>query len=488
MWRSHKNDIQKERQFRLVKFFAYTSFVVLIIFSFPFSMVISQKAKDILMRSYENYALLLGENLNHQVFHNFVLPVTTQFGQIRLREKKQYEWMDRVVKNTIHSFKIDVVNIYDIKNGIIAYSTDPDLIGKEIVEGSGYKMAVKGENSSRLISSGEDFWPIGMEMPGGKKKLRTYIPFRVANPFTGEKGEIGGVFELIQDLSQEYESLVRLQYLIFVLSIVIMGMIFIALLLIVRKAERTIDERASERRQLEAQLNQAERLAALGEMIAGVSHEIRNPLGIIRSTAEFLGSMPGSDKSQARLSRLIMEESSRLNNIVTEFLDFARPREPNLETCRLDEILKKNVQFLESELKLKGISYSDNLGDRSLKIKADPHLLYRCFLNIFMNSIQAMENGGAISVSVKEEKGSYVVVIQDTGSGIDEESIKKIFNPFFSTKDKGSGLGLSIVKNIIEGHKGQILIEGNKGGIDGEKEAGTRVVITLPKNGGTRPL
>ncbi len=488
MRRSHKGDIPNRRQFRLVKFFAYTSFVVLIIFSFPFSMVISQKAKDILMRSYENYALLLGENLNHQVFHNFVLPVTTQFGQIRLREKKQYEWMDRVVKNTIHSFKIDVVNIYDIKNGIIAYSTDPDLIGKEIVEGSGYKMAVKGENSSRLISSGEDFWPIGMEMPGGKKKLRTYIPFRVANPFTGEKGEIGGVFELIQDLSQEYESLVRLQYLIFMLSIVIMGMIFIALLLIVRKAERTIDDRASERRELEAQLNQAERLAALGEMIAGVSHEIRNPLGIIRSTAEFLGSMPGSDKSQARLSRLIMEESSRLNNIVTEFLDFARPREPNLETCRLDEILKKNVQFLESELKLKGISYSDNLGDRPLEIKADPHLLYRCFLNIFMNSIQAMENGGAISVSVKEEKGSYVVVIQDTGSGIDEESIKKIFNPFFSTKDKGSGLGLSIVKNIIEGHKGKILIEGNKGGIDGEKEAGTRVVITLPKNGGTRPL
>ena len=481
MWRSYKNDIPKERQFRLVKFFAYTSFVVLVIFSFPFSMVISQRAKDILMRSYENYALLLGENLNHQVFHNFVLPVTTQFGQIRLREKNQYEWMDRIVKNTIHSFKIDVVNIYDIKNGIIAYSTDPKLIGKEIVEGSGYKMAVKGENSSRLVSTGEDFWHIGMEMPGSKKKLRTYIPFRVANPFTGEKGEIGGVFELIQDLSQEYESLVRLQYLIFALSIVIMGMIFIALLLIVRKAERTIDERASEQRELEAQLNQAERLATLGEMIAGVSHEIRNPLGIIRSTAEFLGSMPGSDKSQARLSRLIMEESSRLNDIVTEFLDFARPREPNLETCRLDEILKKNIQFLESEWDLKGISCIENLGDRSLEIKADPHLLYRCFLNIFMNSIQSMENGGTISISVKEEKGLYVIVIQDTGSGIDKESLKKIFNPFFSTKDKGSGLGLAIVKNIIEGHKGQILIEGNKGGIDGEKEAGTRVVITLPK-------
>ena len=482
MSRSNRKVLPDERQFRLVKFFAYTSFVVLIIFSFPFSMVISQKAKDILMQSYENYALLLGENLNHQVFHNFVLPVTNQFGQIRLRNKKQFEWMDRIVKNTIHSFKIDVVNIYDIKNGIIAYSTDPELIGKKVVEGSGFKMAVKGENSSSLVSTGEDFWPIGMEMLGGEKKLRTYIPFRVANPFTGTKGDIGGVFELTQDLSEEYESLVKLQYLIFLLSIVIMGMIFIALLLIVRKAERTIDERAIERRELEAQLNQAERLAVLGEMIAGVSHEIRNPLGIIRSTAEFLGSKSGSDESQAKLSRLIMEESSRLNDIVTEFLDFARPREPNVEMCRLDEILKKNIQFLESELNMKGISCNENIGDRSLEIRADPHLLYRCFLNVFMNSIQSMEHGGIISINVQEIKSSYIIVIQDTGSGIDEEILDKIFNPFFSSKDKGSGLGLSIVRNIIEGHKGQILIEGNKDGIDGEKEAGTRVVMTLPRN------
>ena len=129
MAQPHQNTRSEGRQFRLVKFFAYASFIVLIIFSFPFSVVISQQAKDILMKSYENYALLLGENLDHQVFQNFVLPVTARFGKVSLREKQQFEWMDRIVRNTIHSFNIDLVNIYDIGKGVIAYSTDSRLIG-----------------------------------------------------------------------------------------------------------------------------------------------------------------------------------------------------------------------------------------------------------------------------------------------------------------------------------------------------------------------
>ncbi|MDZ7697029.1 MAG: ATP-binding protein [Deltaproteobacteria bacterium] len=434
------------------------------------------------MKSYENYALLLGENLSHQVFQNFVLPVTSRYGQIRLREKRQYDMMDRIVKSTIHSFNIDLVNIYEIGTGVIAYSTDPELIGKRVKKSLGYKRAVEGEDSSRLVSGGDDLWGLGIEALGGEKKFRTFIPFRGVDPFTGQKGEIGGVFELIQDLSEEYASIVRLQYLIFGLSILIMGLIFVALLLIVQKAERILDQRAEAQRQLEAQLNQTERLAALGKMVAGVSHEIRNPLGIIRSTAELLRGMPKADETQSRLSELIIEESSRLNNIVTEFLDFARPQKPNVQDCHLDEILKKGLQFIGPEAESKGISLEDNLDHRSLHIKADPHLLYRSFLNICVNALQSMEGGGKLIVNVTEEKDTYIIRFEDTGTGIAPDDRGRIFDPFFSTKDKGSGLGLSIVKNIIEGHGGHINIESREKGDKDEDSQRTTVIIKLPRS------
>lgn len=478
---SHPQALAGKRPFRLVKFFAYASFGVLVIFSFPFSMLIAQQAKDILLKSYENYALLLGENLSHQVFQGFVIPVTKRYGGIRLREKDQFEMMDRVVKNTIHSLNIDMVNIYEIGTGVIAYSTDPVLIGQRTRRTTGYDKALEGQDSSRLISEKEDLWGLGIELMGGEKKFRTYIPFRVMDPLTGEKGTIGGVFELIQDLKEEYGSIVRLQYMIIVLSILIMAAIFLALLLIVHKAEKIIDERAREQRELEAQLNQAERLAALGEMIAGVSHEIRNPLGIIRSTAELLNKMGGAGEPHQKLTNLIMEESSRLNNIVTEFLDFARPREPSLQDCRLDEILKKNFQFLEPELEKREISLYHNLDEASLNIRADPHLLYRSFLNVLMNAIQSMGGGGEIHVSVASREDGYILAFEDTGHGIPEGNLTKIFNPFFSTKDKGSGLGLSIVKNIIEGHNGRIWVENRKREKVDPEVPGTAVLIQLPR-------
>ncbi|MGD8983460.1 MAG: ATP-binding protein [Desulfobacteraceae bacterium] len=473
MQSANQNLGSEGKQFRLVKFFAWASFIVIVIFSFPFSMVISQKAKEILLASYENNAILVGENLNHQVFQNFVIPVNWRYGGIRLRDREQSELMDKIVQNAIHGFNVDLVNVYDIGKGVVAYSTDPDLIGKKVIESLGYKRAIQGERSSGLISTRDEFWGLGIDFMGGKKTLRTYIPFRVENPYTGLIG-IGGVFELIQDMGKQYESIVKFQYLIFGLSILIMGLIFLALLLIVQKAERMIDQRAQEQRELESQLHLAERLAALGQMVAGISHEIKNPLGIIRSTAELLGEMPDASDTQRRLSGVIKEESTRLNQIVTEFLDFARPQEPNLQECQLEEIIEKNLSFIRPELEKKGIQVQDNLNGRSFRLRADHDLLYRAFLNILINAIHSMQDGGTIDIKVEEGRDAYRVEIEDTGCGISKENEDKIFNPFFTTKEKGSGLGLSIVRKIIEGHRGTIGIES----IEGQ---GTKVQVQLPR-------
>jgi two-component system sensor histidine kinase HydH len=464
------------KQFRLVKFFAGASFIVIVIFSVPFSMFLSQQAKETLLKNYEDSAVLIGKNLNHQVFQNFVIPAIVRYGKIKLSDTEQYELMDRVVHNTIHGFNVDVVNVYDIAKGVIAYSTDPKLYGLKVVESEGYKKAVMGENSSSITSSRYDLWGLGIDILGGERKIRTYVPFRGVDPYTWQ-GYVGGVFELIQDISQEYRSIVKFQYLIIGFSVLIMGLIFLALLLIVHKAEKMIQERAMAQRELETQLHQAERLAALGEMVAAVSHEIKNPLGIIRSTAEFLGGMPNTAEAQRRLSSVITEESTRLNRIVTEFLDFARPQIPNLERCDLKDIIEKNLLFLRPELEKKGITVHHNLDGRSLLFQADYGLLYRAFLNVFINATHSIDDGGSIEVTVQEEPGSYHVAIEDTGSGISPENMKKIFNPFFTTKEKGSGLGLSIVKKIIEGHQGSVSIDSIEG-------KGTSVKISLPRQGG----
>jgi two-component system, NtrC family, sensor histidine kinase HydH len=463
------------KRFRLVKFFAWASFIVIVILTFPFSMVISQQAKETLLMSYENSAVLVGKNLNHQVFQNFVIPAINRYGMIKLSDEQQYELMDRVVRNTIHGFNVDVVNVYDIAKGVVAYSTDPKLFGIKALESEGYKKAMVGDSSSSITSSRYDLWGLGIDLLGGERKIRTYIPFRGIDPYTWQ-GYVGGVFELIQDISEEYQAIVKLQYLIFGLSILIMGLIFLALLLIVHKAEKMIDERSKAQRDLETQLHQAERLATLGEMVAAVSHEIKTPLGIIRSTAEFLGGMPNTNDTQKRLSSVITEESTRLNRIVTEFLDFARPQIPNLEHCDLKNILEKNLLFLGPELERRGVTVHHNLDGRSLTLMADHGLLYRAFLNILMNAYQAVQDGGRIDVNVKKASENYYVEIEDSGSGINLENLNRIFDPFFTTKEKGSGLGLAIVKKIIESHQGSILIESAEG-------KGTKVKISLPRQG-----
>ena len=466
---------RKEGKFRLVKFFSWASFIVIVILTFPFSMVISQQAKETLLMSYENSAVLVGKNLNHQVFQNFVIPAISRYGMIKLSDEQQYELMDRVVRNTIHGFNVDVVNVYDIAKGVVAYSTDPKLFGVKALESEGYKKAMLGESSSSVTSSRYDLWGLGIDLLGGERKIRTYIPFRGIDPYSWQ-GYVGGVFELIQDISEEYQALVKLQYLIFGLSILIMGLIFLALLLIVHKAEKMIEDRSRAQRDLEAQLHQAERLAALGEMVAAVSHEIKNPLGIIRSTAELLGGMPNTDEAQKRLSSIITEESTRLNRIVTEFLDFARPQVPSLAPCDLKEILEKNLTFLGPELEKMEVTVQHNLNGRSLTLMADHGLLYRAFLNILINAYQAVQGGGRIDVTVQEASENFYVEIEDSGSGISLENMNRIFNPFFTTKEKGSGLGLSIVKKIVEGHGGSIRIESAEG-------KGTKVKISLPRQG-----
>jgi len=472
------------KPFRLVKFFSLTSLVVIFIPTLLLSIFISQRAKSELLRKSEQYALLVATNLNHQVFTQFVLPTVLKYGRIELANPKQYERMDKVVSNTIHGFKLYRVDVYDLDE-VITYSTNRSLVGLRGLGGIDFKLAREGKSSSQLISRGS-FLGFELGVVAKQRQLKTYIPFRMERPLGQGQGRILGVFEITQDISEDYAAITRFQNIIIASSLGVMSLLFLVLRFIVKRGERIIAKRAEERRRLEDQLNQAERMAVLGKMVAGISHEIRNPLGIIGSTAQLLHYKMEEGDPKKQLGEIIMEETSRLNSIVTDFLDFARPTTPNYSECRVDAVLERNLKFLEVELKRRDIKVELRFAENGRPVIADGDLLYRAFLNIFVNAMEALDDGGTIRVITRyrdPQNDTLEVIIADTGSGISGNDIGKIFDPFFTTRKTGTGLGLPIVRNIIESHGGTVDIKSPPPEELAQFESkGTAIIISLPVN------
>ena len=287
-----------------------------------------------------------------------------------------------------------------------------------------------------------------------------------------------GVTKVVQDLSDDIEAIIRLQLTIIIVSILIMGTLFFILTQIVTKADQINKARDEEWRRLESKLHHAERLAILGEMVASVSHEIKNPLGIVRSTAEILNKrLKEQAPSSKHLAEIIVTETSRLDDIVREFLDFARPQVPQFASISINEPILKVIEFMQPELSKKQITLEQNLNTTLKPFNIDQNFLYRVFLNLFVNAVQAMPDGGTLSIAsnlAERRKKNVVVRITDTGIGISEEKLGMIFTPFYTNKNRGTGLGLAIVKNIIEEHNGTIDVESEMG-------EGTTFIITLPQ-------
>jgi len=228
-----------------------------------------------------------------------------------------------------------------------------------------------------------------------------------------------------------------------------------------------------ERLRLKERLGRAERLSSLGEMAAGISHEIRNPLGIIRSSAELLKKKVTKVDPSNTIPDIIVEEANRLNNIITDFINFAKPRSPNLVPCSIEDVIDKNITFLSMQIEENGYAIKQNYQNSLPEIQADAAMLYQSFLNILINAMQAMPNGGNIEVAISSSDKIVTINFEDEGQGIPKEVIDKIWDPFFTTKEMGTGLGLGVVKNLIESHGGNIQIYNRSQG-------GTRVTIELP--------
>lgn len=254
----------------------------------------------------------------------------------------------------------------------------------------------------------------------------------------------------------------------------------------------TLEETNRQLRRVEADARRSERLAALGQMSAGLAHEIRNPLGVIKGSAEMLTQkLQGSQPLASELAGYISSEVNRLNALVARFLDFARPSHLDLSHQRVPEIVDRALESVKNEMPKANVRVERQYAPRLPEILVDEQLCERVFINLIQNAYQAMETQapgsgdtpprtteGVLSVSIVAESWNnhdgVGILIQDSGPGVPPESREQIFNPFFTSKKNGVGLGLAIVAKIVDDHRGWIKLENNSA-------PGARFHIFLPR-------
>ena len=244
-----------------------------------------------------------------------------------------------------------------------------------------------------------------------------------------------------------------------------------------RKAEASAEQAAEANRQLQeaqAAVRRSERLAALGQLSAGLAHELRNPLGTVKASAELLARSVEANNEVAReMAGFISSEVDRTNALVTRFLDFARPLALRLEETDLAQILDEAVAEVGQHVPPFDVAIYKNYSPDILPFLLDHQLIERVIYNLLLNAAQASPPGGSITVKTRQLDGTVEIAVIDRGSGIEPKHLESIFNPFFTTKSAGVGLGLAIVSKIVDEHQGRITVESESG-------AGTIFRIFLP--------
>jgi two-component system sensor histidine kinase HydH len=235
-------------------------------------------------------------------------------------------------------------------------------------------------------------------------------------------------------------------------------------------------KRREELKKAQGGLIQANKYKVIGELATGIAHEIRNPLGSIQGSLEILKKDYKPEDSKFEFLNILLKEVYRLNKVVTDFLNYARPSPPNLIDTEINQLVEETVLFLSPQAVKKGILFKTELGGNLPRIKADPSQLKQAFINLILNSLESIDDKGEITISAHQDKNRLKIVFQDSGRGMSEETKDEIFTPFFSTKEGGTGLGLGIVERIIQNHKGEIKVESTSG-------KGTIFTLSFPIKG-----
>jgi two-component system sensor histidine kinase HydH len=231
----------------------------------------------------------------------------------------------------------------------------------------------------------------------------------------------------------------------------------------------------TEVQELKKEVERNRRLASIGRLAAGIAHEIRNPLSSIKGFATYFKERYEDVPEDKKTAEIMVQEVERLNRVVGQLLEFSRPIKLNKVQAKIREVITYSLKMIQKQAQDKGVAITTNLSPEIEEVSLDPDRTSQVLLNLYLNAIEATEQGGTLHVGLflDKEYGRVKVVVSDTGTGIREEDLAHIFDPYFTTKQSGTGLGLAIVHRIIEAHRGEVRVESEPG-------KGTTVSIILP--------
>jgi two-component system, NtrC family, sensor histidine kinase HydH len=223
------------------------------------------------------------------------------------------------------------------------------------------------------------------------------------------------------------------------------------------------------------QIKRADRLSAIGQLSASLAHEIRNPLASIDGATNLIESEQTPPEMRTASMAIIRKEVQRLNRLLTNLLDFARPRKPEFQAVRPERLIDGIIALAGHSAEQKGITLRKDVPATAPAFECDPEQMKQVILNLTINAVQAMMGPGEIVLAARRHDSSVAISVRDQGTGISDEDLDKIFNPFYTTKDTGTGLGLSVVYQIVNQHGGAVMAERNP-------EGGMTFSLTIPLN------
>lgn len=250
-----------------------------------------------------------------------------------------------------------------------------------------------------------------------------------------------------------------------------------------KRLQRSLEELRKKTEQIfemEQQLKAADRLAIIGELTANLAHEVRNPLGAIRGAVEIIRDAVPDELKKLEFFDILIHETQRLNEVVENYLNYAKKKSKMVSLFDLREIVTDVVLMLGVKARKNDIKLQVKLDEQPLMLKGDSIHIWQILMNVLLNAIQAMPRGGRIWIDARATDSSIRLMVRDEGEGISRERLSRIFDSFYTTKTNGSGLGLAIVKRIAEENKWTIDLKSEEG-------KGTEFVLTLPLSADNRP-